>query len=178
MLRKLGLDRVEFSVGRLDTGLLEIQNLRIGEGKNLEIASIEARFSITGLFGSRLDALRVSGARIRGTYDDSGLSFGDLDALLATSEQQTRSSGPTALPASGIEVDDARLELETAAGPLDARLSVRVLEAASGQLEGRATLSAKHHPAPNLTLGVSGSSNCNRIEQIFRVQSVASSARR
>ena len=171
-LRKLGLDRVEFAVGRFNTGLLELQDLRVGGGDDLEIASIEARFSMTGLFGSRLDALRVSGAHVRGTLDDSGLSFGDLDALLATDEQETRSSGPTVLPASGIEVDDARLELDTEAGPLEARLSVRVQEIESGQLEGKAELSADHSLA-SLAIGLAAKGSPGSLAGDMTIEAAA-----
>jgi hypothetical protein len=171
-LRKLGLDRVEFSVGRFDTGLLELRNLRIGDGDNLEVASIEARFSMTGLFGSRLDTLRVSGVQLRGVLDESGPSFGDLDALLAANERQIRSSGPTALPASGIEIENAQLALETEKGPLEARLDVRVLETASGQLEGSATLSADHRQA-SLTIDLNAAGIPDSLSGAMKVEAAA-----
>ena len=83
-LRKLGLDRVEFAVGRFNTGLLELQDLRVGDGDDLEIAGIEARFSMTGLFGSRLDALRVSGAHVRGILDEVSESHKTKDISTGT----------------------------------------------------------------------------------------------
>ncbi len=172
-LQKLGLDRVEFTVDRLDTGLLELRNLRVGEGDDLKIDRIEARFSITGLFGSRLDALRISGAQLRGTLDDAGLSFGDLDALLATSKTETRSSGPTALPMSGVEIDDARLNLDTESGALEVRLDAHVLETERGRLEGSATLSADH-PLANLTIGLNAAGSPSSLAGVMELKATAS----
>jgi hypothetical protein len=91
-LRNLGLDEATFTARRFDAALLEIENFSIGSGDGIEIAKIEAHFSTRGLIASRLDALRISGVRLRGTLDDTGLSFGALDPLLE--ENAARSCMP------------------------------------------------------------------------------------
>jgi hypothetical protein len=143
-LRNLGLDEATFTARRFDTALLEIENLSIGSGDGLQIAKIEAHFSTRGLIASRLDALRISGVRLRGTFDETGLSFGALDPLLEENAASANSSGPAALPASGIEIEDALLEIATADGPLHASLDLQVDEIARGELEARAKLRIDH----------------------------------
>jgi hypothetical protein len=143
-LHSLGLDQAAFSVSRFDAGLLELENLSIGNGDGLEIAQIEAHFSTRGLFASRLDALQISGVRLRGTLDEAGLSFGSLDRLFEESTTSANTSGPAVLPASGIEIEDALLEIATAEGPLRANLELRAVEVAPGQLEAEAELQVDH----------------------------------
>jgi hypothetical protein len=143
-LHSLGLDQAAFSVSRFDAGLLELENLSIGNGDGLEIAQIEAHFSTRGLFASRLDALQISGARLRGTLDEAGLSFGSLDQLFEENTTSANTSGPAVLPASGIEIEDALLEIATAEGPLRANFELRAVEVAPGQLEAEAELQVDH----------------------------------
>ena len=143
-LRNLGLDEATFTTRRFDAALLEIENFSTGSGDGLEIARIEARFSTRGLIASRLDALRISGVRLRGTLDETGLSFGALDPLLEGNAASADSSGPAALPASGIEIEDALLEIATADGPLHASLDLQVVEIARGKLEVRAKFRGEH----------------------------------
>jgi hypothetical protein len=157
-LRSLGLDHAAFAVRRFDAGLLELENLSIGNGDGLEIAQIEAHFSTRGLFASRLDALQISGVRLRGTLDEAGLSFGSLDPLFEESTTSADTSGPAVLPASGIEIEDALLEIATAEGPLRASLELRVAEVAPGQLEADAGLRVDHELANlNVRLSAMGS---------------------
>jgi hypothetical protein len=80
-LQSFGLEQATFSVRRFDTGRLELEDLSIGNDNGLEIARIEAHFSARGLFASRLDALKISGVRLRGTIDEGGISFGPLDRM-------------------------------------------------------------------------------------------------
>ncbi|MFV1979501.1 MAG: hypothetical protein ACC649_09135, partial [Myxococcota bacterium] len=153
-LRSLGLDHAAFAVRRFDAGLLELENLSIGNGDGLEIAQIEAHFSARGLFASHLDALQISGVRLRGTLDEAGLSFGSLDPLFEESTTNADTSGPAVLPASGIEIDDALLEIATAEGPLRASLELRAAEVAPGRLEADAGLRVDHELA-NLSVRLS-----------------------
>lgn len=141
-LRNLGLDRAEFAVRRFDAEVLELENLSVGDG--LDIAQIEAHFSARGLFASRLDALQISGVRLRGTLDEAGLSFGLLDRLFEASETRANTSGPAALPAAGIEIEDALLEIATAGGPLRAKLELKAIEIAPGQLDAEAEIQVDH----------------------------------
>ena len=143
-LRNLGLDRATFAVRRFDAGLLEINNLSVGDGDGLDVAQIEAHFSTQGLFASRLDALQISGVRLRGTLDEAGLSFGALDRLFDDDASSANTSGPAALPAAGIEIKDAQMEIATAEGPLRASLELRAVEIAPGQLEADAGLRVVH----------------------------------
>jgi hypothetical protein len=143
-LRSLGLDQAEFAVSRFDAGVLELENLSIGNGDGLEIAQIKAHFSTRGLFASRLDALQISGVRLRGTLDEAGLSFGSLDQLFEESAASANTSGPAVLPASGVDIEDALLEIATAEGPLRTSLELRVVEVAPGRLEAEAALQVNH----------------------------------
>jgi len=143
-LRNLGLDQATFAVGRFDAGLFELENLSVADGEGLEIARIEAHFSTRGLFASRLDALQISGIRLRGTLDDTGFSFGPLDRLFESREASANPRGPAALPTAGIEIADAQLELATAEGPLRASLELQAVEIAPGQLEAAAQLRIDH----------------------------------
>ena len=143
-LRNLGLDRATFAIRSFDAGLLEINNLSVGDTDGLDVAQIEAHFSTRGLFASRLDALQISGVRLRGTLDEAGLSFGALDRLFDNNASSANTSGPATLPAAGIEIEDAQMEIATAAGPLRASLELRAVEIAPGQLEADAGLRVDH----------------------------------
>jgi hypothetical protein len=143
-LHDLGLESAAFSITRFDAGVLELENLKIADRDGLEIARIEAHFSARGLFASRLDALKISGTRLRGTLDEAGLSFGPLDRMLERNAASADSEVPAALPASGIEIDDAQLELTTAQGPLRAELELRAVETAPETLEAKAQLQVRH----------------------------------
>jgi hypothetical protein len=62
-------------------------------------------------------------------------------------EQNTASAdsdGPAALPASGVEIDDAQLELATAEGPLRASFELQAVETAPQKLEAEARLQIHH----------------------------------
>ncbi len=148
-LHRLGLDEAVFAVSRFDAGLLELENLSTGSGDGLEIARIEAHFSAQGLFASRLDALQISGVRLRGTLDRSGFSFGPLDRIFEPKTASANPSRPAALPVAGIEIDDAQLELATTEGPLRASFELQAVETAPEQLEAKARLQL-HHALANL----------------------------
>jgi hypothetical protein len=139
-LRNLGLDAVDFSIRRFNAEVLELQNLSIGEGDGLDIAQIEAHFSARGLFASRLDALHISGVRLRGTLDETGLSFGALDTLFEENRSSADTSGPAALPAASIEIEDVRMEIASAEGPLRASLELQAVGIAPKRLEAGAGL--------------------------------------
>ena len=143
-LHNLGLDRAEFVVRRFDAGLLEVEDLSIGRGDGLQIAQIEAYFSARGLFASRLDALRISGVRLRGTLDEAGLSLGPLDRLFEPNSASANPGGSAALPVSSIEIEDALLELATAEGPLRVGVELQATESAPGQFEVDAELRVDH----------------------------------
>jgi len=143
-LRNLGLDSATFAVRSFGAGELVLENLRVGNAEGLDVEQIEANFSARSFFASRLDALRISGVRLRGTLDEAGVSFGALDQLFEEDAASAGPSGPVVLPASGVEIEDALLELATAEGPLRASLELRILEVAPGQLEADAELQVDH----------------------------------
>jgi len=143
-LQSFGLGEATFAIGHFDAGRLELENLSLGNGDGLEIARIEARFSARGLFASRLDALQISGVRLRGTLDEAGLSFGPLDQIFEQNTASTDPNGPVALPAAGIEIVDTRLELTTAEGPLRASFELQAVETAPEKLEAKARLQIQH----------------------------------
>jgi hypothetical protein len=173
-LRNLGLAQATFAVGRFDAALLELENLSLGDGlgDGLDIARIEAHFSTRGLFASRLDALQVSGVRLRGTLDEAGLSFGLLDRLFESSETSAAPSSLAALPAAGVEIEDAQLELATAEGPLRASLELQAVEIAPGQLEADAELRVDHALA-NLDARLSASGSPSSLTGTLELEASA-----
>jgi hypothetical protein len=165
-LRNLGLNRVEFAIHRFDSGVLELGNLHIGDGDGngdgLEVELIEAQFSLRGLFASRLDALQISGVRLRGTLNEAGLSFGPLDPLFEENPAGTDPGAPAALPSAGIVIEDAELELATADGPLRASLELRAFEIALGRLEVDAAIQVDH-PLVDLGARLSATGSPNSL---------------
>ncbi len=143
-LRARGLGDAKLEVRRFDPGRIEFASFSSGDGDGIDIARIEVRLSVRGLLASRLDALKISGVRLRGTLDDDGLRFGAVDRLLEGRAGRADASAPAAIPASELEVDDALLEIVTERGPLRASLELRLAEFAPGRLEAGAALRVDH----------------------------------
>ncbi len=140
-------DTVAVSLDRLDRDQLALRGLRIGDA--LQISRLDARYSPTGLFASRFDAIRVSGLRLRGSLNASGISFGPLDAMIGAPSSDD-SNSPTSLPAlptNRLELDDARIELVTPEGPLVVSLDSRVSQKSPRQWEAAVELSLEHRLA-------------------------------
>lgn len=142
-LGSMGLAEVELEISRFDFGSIELRDLALGGAPDLSVARVEADFSPIGLWRGQLDGLRISDVELRGNLDDSGLSLGSLDPLLAPGEAEP-SSGGAVLPSSSIEVDGVHVALATPNGPLDARLSARSRELEGGRLEAELELSGSH----------------------------------
>lgn len=155
-LRRLTGEAVAVSVTRLDRDHLALRGLQIGDV--LQIPRLDARYSPTGLFASRLDAISVSGLRLKGTLDAAGISFGQLDAMLNSSGESTgESTGATSLPMTRLEIDDSRIELATPVGPLIVSLDSRISQTSFGGLEASAELGLEHRLATlNAVLTASG----------------------
>ncbi len=136
---------VAVSVTRFDRDHLALRALQIGD--DLLIARLDARYSPTGLFASRLDSIEVSGMRLRGSLDASGnISFGLLDAILGTPSSEP-SSGSIALPTALLELDDARIELSTPEGPLVITVDSHVSQQSRGQLGTEVEVTLEHRLA-------------------------------
>lgn len=137
-------DDVSVTLTRLDRDHLELRELRIGDA--LQIARLDADYSPTGLFASRLDGIRVSGLRLRGSLDATGISFGPLDTMFGAASAGDSNSA-TPLPATRLEMDDARIELVTPEGPLIVSMDSRISQKSPGQWEAAIELSLEHRLA-------------------------------
>lgn len=145
---------VAVSVTQLDRDHLALRELRIGD--TLQISRLDARYSPTDLFASRFDTISVSGLRLRGSLDASGVSFGQLDAMLGA-PSTGKSASATSLPATRLEMDNARIELVTPMGPLIVAVDSRVSQTSPGQLEAAVELGLEHRLATlKATLTASG----------------------
>jgi hypothetical protein len=137
-------DNVAVSLTRLDRDHLALRSLRIGDA--LEIARLDAHYSPTGLFASRLDGISVSGLRLRGSLNTSGISFGPLDAMI-DAPGADEPGAATSFPIDRIEMEDARIELVTPEGPLAISLDSRVTQKSPGRLEAAVSLGLEHRLA-------------------------------
>ncbi len=142
-LRATGVDEVALEIGRFDFETISLRDLRLGAGPELSAGRIEADYSLRGLLEGRLDALRISDVALYGSLDDSGLSFGSLDPLLAPSGDADASNSGV-LPAASVDIDDVQLKLATPTGPLEASLSAHSHELEDGRLEAEAELRVTH----------------------------------
>jgi hypothetical protein len=147
-LRGLGLEQAEVRIQQFDRDRVEIKDLRVGE--DLVVPTLIADYSATGLFASRLDALRVSGLRLRGEIGDAGISFGQLDALLGD-DSDGGGSAPAALPTRRVVIEDAQLEFSTPQGELLGTLRADARETRPGELNAIADVTLTH---PLASLGV------------------------
>ncbi len=141
-LRRLGVPEASLSVAVVGAGRLELRQVEIGREADLAIDLLEARVTPGSLRSGRLAALRARGVRLRGAYTDQGLSFGALDALFGADEPGAPT--PLALPAASVEIEDARLGLETKRGALLASFSARAKQREGAALEAHAELEAQH----------------------------------
>jgi hypothetical protein len=130
------------SVARVGPGVLELREVTVGSAADLAIELVEARVTPASLRAGRLAALHVRGARVRGAWTAAGISFGALDALLAGGDREAGAA--LVLPAEDLQIEDARLGLETARGELLATLAGRAGTGEGERIEAHAELSAQH----------------------------------
>jgi hypothetical protein len=140
-LHALGLREVDEVVERFGLAELGVRDLRIGSEGDLVVERIDARYSLSSLLAGHLEEISVRGVRLRGTLDESGLSFGSLDSVLERSERGESGGGgaapAAALPAAKIEIEDALVQIETPRGPVATTFEARASDAGGGDIEGR-----------------------------------------
>jgi len=119
----------------VDARGISIADLVIGaaEAPDLKIAAIAARWSLAGLRAGHLDSLHASGVELRGTRSDGQISFGALDALVAGNGS---SDTFPVLPASEIELEDARVQIKTPLGVAKGTLGGSLHSAGDGTIAG------------------------------------------
>ena len=157
-LARRGATPAALRVTRLDPRGIEVADLRLGtpDAPDLSLAHLRASWSLASLRARRLDALELSGLRLRGAQDEGGLHFGAAEGLWQ-SRGESESAGPALLPTRELEVRDATLALETPRGPATVELAGRLRAEPDGALEGAVALQLEHPLAhANGTLGISG----------------------
>jgi hypothetical protein len=144
-LARVGVTPAEVEVARFDTRRLELRALRAGEGGALAIDTIDADYTLAGLWRGRLAGLRLAGIRLVGEIGEAGPRFGGLEALAGGEGEVAQAPGLRlpALPSSQLVIEDARAEIATVNGPLAVTLGVNASEA-DGRGQVRADLVAKH----------------------------------
>jgi hypothetical protein len=143
-LRALGLQEVGQVVERFGLAEFGIRDLRIGSEGDLVVERIDARYSLSSLMAGRLEELSVRGVRLRGSVDESGLSFGALDPLLENGGPGESRAPLAALPAANIAIEDALAQIETPQGPLATSFDARVSDVGAGVIEAWGALTAQH----------------------------------
>lgn len=112
-----GLD-CDANFTELGTRGITLSALRVASGSQVpaEAAEVRAGLRWKGLFTPEVTGVTVNGLSIRGTLDDGGLQFGGLERLIP--------SGGGGGPAPAVDIRDARLLLDTPAGPAAATVNV------------------------------------------------------
>lgn len=95
-----------------------IENLVLGDRNRPDLTArwVEIDIAVSGLTPT-VKALRAGGVRLRGSYKDGQLSLGELDKF-----RDPEAAGPFQLPDLRLTLDDARMLLETPAGPVGLKL--------------------------------------------------------
>ena len=150
-----GIAPAALRVERIDAAGLAIRDVALGApgAPDLAIERVEADWSWRSLLHRRLDALRVSGLRLRVALRAGGATAGALDPLW----RGGGAGGIPSLPAAEIEIEGARADLTTPAGPATADLAATLHGAPDGTLAGEleATLSDAQQPARLVPLALS-----------------------
>jgi hypothetical protein len=133
-----GMAGARVTVAEIGPRRARLVELRAGESAELEIAELTLRYSLLGLLRGRVGELTLDGLRLRGRVGADGLSLGPADGA-------GRGGGgvPGLPPIDQIRLRDARLELETPAGPLALAADAELARAGAG-LEAALALRARH----------------------------------
>jgi hypothetical protein len=155
-LEARGIAPVALRVARLDARGLEARELALGPpaAPDLAVERIVADWSWRSLIRARLDALHVSGARLRAVLGDDGLHFGALDPLRRAGGA---AAGAPALPAPAIELRDARARIDTPRGTAELGIEGALAAQPDDRLAGEFALRLEHPLArARGTLRISG----------------------
>ena len=116
-----------YGIADLGFGRQRLVNVVLGDPAHPDLVAdwLEARTAV-GLRGPYLTGVRAGHVRVRARLVDGKLSFGSIDRLIPAGE----AGKPFALPALALDVEDARVRLETPVGLIGAKLS------GSGRLDG------------------------------------------
>ncbi len=118
----------------LETSGITVSAVKVSAGTAVpaEASEVKATIRWTGLFTPEVTGVTVNGLSLRGTLDGEGLRFGGLERLVQ--------AGGGGGPAPPVDIRDARVLLETPAGPAGATLN------ASGTLPRNGTISLRLDP--------------------------------
>ncbi|MCH7707740.1 MAG: YdbH domain-containing protein [Myxococcales bacterium] len=144
-LARRGVTDASLQVVRLGLDGAEIEAIRLGSQDELRIERVSVDYSAEGLRQRRVDALRISGVRIRLGLGEQGLSFGSLDPLLASPAVSDAAAADAAAADEGeapetaapppqlgdLLIEDIRVTLDVPVGTV---VVVGRLEFAGGQL--------------------------------------------
>ena len=91
-----------------------IENLVLGNPDRPDLTARSVEIDLAyGSIIPRIGAIRARGVRVYGRVDDTGMSLGELDKF-----RDPESTAPFELPNIDLTLDDARMRLETPAGPV------------------------------------------------------------
>jgi len=129
-LRDAGLKNVHLTVTQVGFGGITVQNLE-AEGGALQVARIDARFTLPGLARARFESVAIEKLAATLTWDNAGLKLGSF--------QPDPNSGPLQLPYIGeFRANDMLLRVVTPGATYSAPLSVTATPVANGW-DARAT---------------------------------------
>src|SRR3546814_1734730 len=86
--------QAHYSIVRLGFGGATLAGLSIGDPAAPDLTAPRVTVGIGwGMTGARISGVDLDGVRMRGKFDDKGLSFGDLDRLRPTPRSAKRRGG-------------------------------------------------------------------------------------
>jgi translocation and assembly module TamB len=111
--------KASYEVKSIGTKWQRLENVRLGDPHSPDLTAewVEVRLN-AGLRGISATAIRAGHVRLKGQLTEGRLTLGSLDKLLPKSEGNT----PFALPDIDLDLNDARLRLETPFGVIGTRL--------------------------------------------------------
>ncbi len=130
------------TVETVDESHAVLTGVTIGADQTLRAERIVATYDIAAVQAGRIDTLELDGAVLRMRVDAGGASLGELDPLL-------EGGGGDAVPLPRIALREARLELDTPAGPATVALDGTLTPDERG---GFAAAGSSRVQMPHLTL--------------------------
>lgn len=110
-----------YAVKQIGLRTQRLERVSIGDPANPDLTAEWVEVDLVPTFGApQVREVRAGGVRLRGQVADGGLRLGAVDKLMPAA-----TGGPFRLPDIRLGLDDARLALTTAAGPVDVRLDGR-----------------------------------------------------